>query len=72
VVELADTPDLGSGAAGIRVQVPSLAKYPPIDTFQGIFYTFISPIFLVNAVLAHLVEHLTCNHEVSGSIPEDG
>ena len=24
------------------------------------------------AVLAHLVEHLTCNHEVSGSIPEDG
>jgi hypothetical protein len=26
VVELADTPDLGSGAAGIRVQVPSLAR----------------------------------------------
>ena len=24
------------------------------------------------AVLAQLVEHLTCNHEVSGSIPEDG
>ena len=26
VVELADTPDLGSGAAGLRVQVPSLAE----------------------------------------------
>ena len=24
------------------------------------------------AALAQLVEHLTCNHEVSGSIPEDG
>ena len=24
------------------------------------------------AVLAQLAEHLTCNHEVSGSIPEDG
>ena len=27
VVELADTPDLGSGAAGLRVQVPSLAEF---------------------------------------------
>jgi hypothetical protein len=27
VVELADTPDLGSGAAGLRVQVPSLASF---------------------------------------------
>ena len=26
VVELVDTPDLGSGAIGVRVQVPSLAK----------------------------------------------
>ena len=26
MVELADTPDLGSGAIGLRVQVPSLAK----------------------------------------------
>ena len=25
VVKLADTPDLGSGALGVRVQVPSLA-----------------------------------------------
>ena len=25
MVELADTPDLGSGASGVRVQVPSLA-----------------------------------------------
>ena len=25
MVELADTPDLGSGALGVRVQVPSLA-----------------------------------------------
>ena len=27
VVKLVDTPDLGSGAVGIRVQVPSLAVY---------------------------------------------
>ena len=27
---------------------------------------------LVLAVLAQLAEHLTCNHEVFGSIPKDG
>ena len=29
-------------------------------------------VFKFYAVLAQLAEHLTCNHEVSGSIPEDG
>ena len=29
-------------------------------------------IFCFHAVLAQLVEHLTCNHEVFGSIPKDG
>ena len=35
---------------------------------------FVFGIFSVKkyAVLAQLAEHLTCNHEVSGSIPEDG
>lgn len=32
MVKLADTPDLGSGALGVRVQVPSLAYSFPIKS----------------------------------------
>ena len=76
MVELVDTPDLGSGAARCKGSSPFLSTFWSLSSVglehlpykQGVDGS--NPSETTNSSLAQLVEHLTVNQKVSGSYPE--
>ena len=83
MAELADALDLGSSAIGVGVRLPSSAPLILLTTYKicGYRISANTPAFQagkvgsipttrsIYALLAQLVEHLTLNQGVPGSIP---